>query len=162
MTMKHLLPFLLIVLSVSSCGTQKQVQKDVSAATDSVVTAEHHRTIAISDSIIKNLHFEFDTLTITVERPVLLGEAAQAIRPTEIVRLKAVGGKLKDTRQQHKVAVEAKSRLDSTAYKANSADKSAEHTATTVAYEPPNTTSFLLFVALILGLLAYYFLHRRK
>ena len=162
MTMKHLLPFLLIVLSVSSCGTQKQVQKDVSAATDSVVTAEHHRTITVSDSIIKNLHFEFDTLTITVERPVLLGEAAQAIRPTEIVRLKAVGGKLKDTRQQHKVAVEAKSRLDSTAYKANSADKSAEHTATTVAYEPPNTTSFLLFVALILGLLAYYFLHRRK
>lgn len=160
MTMKHLLPFLLIVLSVSSCGTQKQVQKDVSAATDSVVTAEHHRTIAISDSIIKNLHFEFDTLTITVERPVLI--EGQAIRPTEIVRLKAVGGKLNDTRQQHKVAVEAKSRLDSTAYKANSADKSAEHTATTVAYEPPNTTSFLLFVALILGLLAYYFLHRRK
>ena len=158
--MKHLLPFLLIVLSVSSCGTQKQVQKDVSAATDSVVTAEHHRTIAVSDSIIKNLHFEFDTLTITVERPVLV--EGQAIRPTEIVRLKAVGGKLNDTRRQHKVAVEAKSRLDSTAYKANSADKSAEHTATTVAYEPPNTTSFLLFVALILGLLAYYFLHRRK
>ena len=160
MTMKHLLPFLLIVLSVSSCGTQKQVQKDVSAATDSVVTAEHHRTIAVSDSIIKNLHFEFDTLTITVERPVLI--EGQAIRPTEIVRLKAVGGKLNDTRKLHKVAVEAKSRLDSTAYKANSADKSAEHTATTVAYEPPNTTSFLLFVALILGLLAYYFLHRRK
>ena len=158
--MKHLLPFLLIVLCVSSCGTQKQVQKDVSAATDSVVTAEHHRTIAVSDSIIKNLHFEFDTLTITVERPVLI--EGQAIRPTEIVRLKAVGGKLNDTRRQHKVAVEAKSRLDSTAYKANSADKSAEHTATTVAYEPPNTTSFLLFVALILGLLAYYFLHRRK
>lgn len=158
--MKHSLPFLLIVLCVSSCGTQKQVQKDVSAATDSVVTAEHHRTIAVSDSIIKNLHFEFDTLTITVERPVLV--EGQAIRPTEIVRLKAVGGKLNDTRRQHKVAVEAKSRLDSTAYKANSADKSAEHTATTVAYEPPNTTSFLLFVALILGLLAYYFLHRRK
>lgn len=158
--MRHLLPFLLIVLCVSSCGTQKQVQKDVSAATDSVVTAEHHRTIAVSDSIIKNLHFEFDTLTITVERPVLV--EGQAIRPTEIVRLKAVGGKLNDTRRQHKVAVEAKSRLDSTAYKANSADKSAEHTATTVAYEPPNTTSFLLFVALILGLLAYYFLHRRK
>lgn len=158
--MKHLLPFLLIVLCVSSCGTQKQVQKDVSAATDSVVTAEHHRTIAVSDSIIKNLHFEFDTLTITVERPVLV--EGQAIRPTEIVRLKAVGGKLNDTRRQHKVAVEAKSRLDSTAYKANSADKSAEHTATTVAYEPPNTTSFLLFVALILGLLAYYSLHRRK
>lgn len=158
--MKHLLPFLLIVLCVSSCGTQKQVQKDVSAATDSVVTAEHHRTIAVSDSIIKNLHFEFDNLTITVERPVLV--EGQAIRPTEIVRLKAVGGKLNDTRRQHKVAVEAKSRLDSTAYKANSADKSAEHTATTVAYEPPNTTSFLLFVALILGLLAYYFLHRRK
>ena len=158
--MKHLLPFLLIVLCVSSCGTQKQVQKDVSAATDSVVTAEHHRTIAVSDSIIKNLHFEFDTLTITVERPVLV--EGQAIRPTEIVRLKAVGGKLNDTRRQHKVAVEAKSRLDSTAYKANSADKSVEHTATTVAYEPPNTTSFLLFVALILGLLAYYFLHRRK
>ena len=158
--MKHLLPFLLIVLCVSSCGTQKRVQKDVSAATDSVVTAEHHRTIAVSDSIIKNLHFEFDTLTITVERPVLV--EGQAIRPTEIVRLKAVGGKLNDTRRQHKVAVEAKSRLDSTAYKANSADKSAEHTATTVAYEPPNTTSFLLFVALILGLLAYYFLHRRK
>ena len=158
--MKHLLPFLLIVLCVSSCGTQKQVQKDVSAATDSVVTAEHHRTIAVSDSIIKNLHFEFDTLTITVERPGLV--EGQAIRPTEIVRLKAVGGKLNDTRRQHKVAVEAKSRLDSTAYKANSADKSAEHTATTVAYEPPNTTSFLLFVALILGLLAYYFLHRRK
>lgn len=160
MTMKHLLPFLLIVFCVSSCGTQKQVQKDVSAATDSVVTAEHHRTIAVSDSIIKNLHFEFDTLTITVERPVLI--EGQAIRPTEIVRLKAVGGKLNDTRKLHKVAVEAKSRLDSTAYKANSADKSAEHTATTVAYEPPNTTSFLLFVALILGLLAYYFLHRRK
>ena len=158
--MKHLLPFLVIVLCVSSCGTQKQVQKDVSAATDSVVTAEHHRTIAVSDSIIKNLHFEFDTLTITVERPVHV--EGQAIRPTEIVRLKAVGGKLNDTRRQHKVAVEAKSRLDSTAYKANSADKSAEHTATTVAYEPPNTTSFLLFVALILGLLAYYFLHRRK
>lgn len=158
--MKHSLPFLLIVLCVSSCGTQKQVQKDVSAATDSVVTAEHHRTIAVSDFIIKNLHFEFDTLTITVERPVLV--EGQAIRPTEIVRLKAVGGKLNDTRRQHKVAVEAKSRLDSTAYKANSADKSAEHTATTVAYEPPNTTSFLLFVALILGLLAYYFLHRRK
>ena len=155
MTMKHLLPFLLIVLSVSSCGTQKQVQKDVSAATDSVVTAEHHRTIAVIDSAIRNIDFSFDTLKINIERPVEYAEAP------EIIRLTATRGRVIDRRRVHRDSVEAFNRLDTVAYHQSAAEASTEHTATTRLYNPPDGTTVLVIALVIAGVL-FYVCYRKR
>lgn len=150
--MKRLVHLLLLALLVS-CRSHKEVQKDVAVSVDSVAHSASHRTTASLDSVVHRLSFSFDTLEVCMER--------QFADTTQTIRLKAVKGQVKSHRKEESLAAEHHERLDTLAYKLASSDKSAEHSATTRIYDPPNGTVTIIVALLILAGLAY-FIFRKK
>lgn len=147
--------FLLALALLTSCRSHKELQQDKSLAVDSVARSEHHRTIAVIDSAIRNIDFSFDTLKINIERPVEYAEAP------EIIRLTATRGRVIDRRRIHRDSVEAFNRLDTVAYKQSAAEASTEHTATTRLYNPPDGTMVLVIALVIAGVL-FYVCYRKR
>lgn len=147
---------LIITLAIlTGCKSQKQVVSDKSLDIDSVARSEHHRTIATIDSMMRSTSFDFDTLEVQVERPT-----AYAEKP-EIIRLKAVKGRVIDKRRVERNQVEAYNQLDTVAYKKSAAEASTEHTATTRLYNPPNGTAVAIITILVIGCLIYVFYRKR-
>ena len=147
---------LIITLAIlTGCKSQKQVVSDKSLNIDSVARSEHHRTIATIDSMMRSTSFDFDTLEVQVERPT-----AYAEKP-EIIRLKAVKGRVMDKRCVQRNQVEAYNQLDTVAYKKSAAEASTEHTATTRLYNPPNGTAVAVIALIIAGVLIYLFLRKK-
>lgn len=147
--------FLLALALLASCRSHKELQQDKSLAVDSVARSEHHRTIAVIDSAIRSTSFDFDTLEVSVERP-----SAYAEKP-EVIRLKAVKGRVINQRRVHKDSVEAFNRLDTVAYRQSAAESSTEHTATTRLYNPPDGTATVIITILVIGGLIYVFYRKR-
>lgn len=147
--------FLLALALITSCRSHKELQQDKSLAVDSVARSEHHRTIAVIDSAIRSTSFDFDTLEVSVERPT-----AYAEKP-EVIRLKAVRGRVINQRRVHKDSVEAFNRLDTVAYRQSAAETSTEHTATTRLYNPPDGTATVIITILVIGGLIYVFYRKR-
>lgn len=147
----------LVVLAatLTGCRSNKEVVSDKSLDIDSVARSEHHRSIAVIDSVIRNIDFSFDTLKINIERPVEYAEAP------EIIRLKAIRGRVKDRRSVHRDSVEAFNRLDTVAYHQSAAETSTEHSATTRLYNPPNGTVSVIITILVIGVLIYLFYRKR-
>lgn len=143
--------FILALALITSCRSHKELQQDKSLAVDSVARSEHHRTIAVIDSAIRNIDFSFDTLKINIERPSSVAEAP------EIIRIKAVKGRVIDQRRVHRDSVEAFNRLDTVAYHQSAAETSTEHTATTSLYNPPDGTTMFIITILVIGCLLYVF-----
>lgn len=143
--------FILALALITSCRSHKELQQDKSLAVDSVARSEHHRTIAVIDSAIRNIDFSFDTLKINIERPSSVAEAP------EIIRIKAVKGRVIDQRRVHRDSVEAFNRLDTVAYHQSAAETSTEHTATTRLYNPPDGTTMFIITILVIGCLLYVF-----
>ena len=108
--------FLLALALITSCRSHKELQQDKSLAADSIARSEHHRTIAVIDSAIRSTSFDFDTLEVSVERPT-----AYAEKP-EVIRLKAVRGRVINQRRVHRDSVEAFNRLDTVAYRQSAAE----------------------------------------
>ena len=148
--------FILVLAILTGCKSQKQIVSDKSLDIDSVARSEHHRTIAVIDSAIRNIDFSFDTLKINIERPVEYAEAP------EIIRLTAVRGRVIDQRRAHRDSVEAFNRLDTVAYHQSAAEASTEHSATTRLYNPPDGTLTSVFAILIAGVLIYLFYRKRE
>ena len=151
--------FILALALITSCRSHKELQQDKSLAVDSIARSEHHRTIAVIDSAIRNIDFSFDTLKINIERPYSIGDTV-ACQP-EIIRIKAVKGRVIDRRRVHKDSVEAFNRLDTVAYRQSAAESSTEHTATTQLYNPPDGTAVLITALVIAGILFYVFYRKR-
>ncbi len=151
--------FILALALITSCRSHKELQQDKSLAVDSIARSEHHRTIAVIDSAIRNIDFSFDTLKINIERPYSIGDTV-ACQP-EIIRIKAVKGRVIDRRRVHKDSVEAFNRLDTVAYRQSAAESSTEHTATTRLYNPPDGTAVLITALVIAGILFYVFYRKR-
>lgn len=147
--------FIIALAILTGCKSQKQVVSDKSLDIDSVARSEHHRTIAVIDSAIRNIDFSFDTLKINIERPV-----ENAERP-EIIRLTATKGRVIDRRSVHRDSVEAFNRLDTVAYRQSAAESSTEHTATTRLYNPPDGTAAVIITILVIGCLIYVFYRKR-
>lgn len=147
--------FILALALITSCRSHKELQQDKSLAVDSVARSEHHRTIAVIDSAIRNIDFSFDTLKINIERPSSVAEAP------EIIRIKAVKGRVIDQRRVHRDSVEAFNRLDTVAYRQSAAETSTEHTATTRLYNPPDGTAAVIITILVIGCLIYVFYRKR-
>lgn len=147
--------FILALALITSCRSHKELQQDKSIAVDSVARSEHHRTIAVIDSMMRSTSFDFDTLEVRVERPT-----AYAEKP-EVIRLKATKGRVRDQRRVQKNQVEAFNRLDTVAYHQSAAESSTEHTATTRLYNPPDGTAVLIFALVIAGILFYVFYRKR-
>jgi hypothetical protein len=151
--------FLLALALITSCRSHKELQQDKTLAVDSVTRSEHHRTIAVIDSAIRNIDFSFDTLKINIERPFLIGDTV-ACQP-EVIRIKAVRGRVIDRRRVHRDSVEAFNRLDTVAYRQSAAETSTEHTATTRLYNPPDGTAVLITALVIAGIL-FFVCYRKR
>ena len=151
----RLIIFILALAILTGCKSQKQVVSDKSLDIDSVARSEHHRTIAVIDSAIRNIDFSFDTLKINIERPVQYAEAP------EVIRLTATKGRVIDRRSVHRDSVEAVNRLDTVAYHQSAAETSTEHTATTRLYNPPDGTAAVIITILVIGCLIYVFYRKR-
>ena len=147
--------FIIALAILTGCKSQKQVVSDKSLDIDSVVQSEHHRTIAVIDSAIRNIDFSFDTLKINIERPVQYAEAP------EVIRLTATKGRVIDRRSVHRDSVEVFNRLDTVAYHQSAAETSTEHTATTRLYNPPDGTAAVIITILVIGCLIYVFYRKR-
>lgn len=146
-------------LVLFGCKSHKEVVSDKSLSTDSIARSEHHRTIAVIDSAIRNIDFSFDTLKINIERPYSIGDIV-ACQP-EIIRIKAVKGRVVDRRRVHKDSVEAFNRLDTVAYHQSAAETSTEHTATTRLYNPPDGTAVMIIALIIAGIL-FFVCYRKR
>lgn len=153
--MRHLTIILFATCILAGCKSQKQFISSQSVATDSLAHSEHHRTIAVIDSAIRHSDFSFDTLKIEIERPTSVGEAS------EIIRLKAVKGRVIDRRQMFRDSVEAYNSLDTVAYKQSAIEASTEHSATTRLYNPPNGTAAVIITILVIGVLIWLFYRKR-
>lgn len=151
--------FILALALITSCRSHKELQQDKSLAVDSVARSEHHRTIAVIDSAIRNIDFSFDTLKINIERPYSIGDTVAC--QSEIIRIKAVKGRVIDRRRVNKDSVEAFNRLDTVAYRQSAAETSTEHTATTRLYNPPDGTAAVIITILVIGCLIYVFYRKR-
>ena len=154
---------LLFVLAATTflggCRSHKEAVNNKSLNSDSIARSEHHRTIAVIDSAIRNIDFSFDTLKINIERPYSLGDSV-ACQP-EIIRIKAVKGRVIDRRRVHRDSVEAFNRLDTVAYHQSAAETSTEHSATTRLYNPPDGTAVLIIALIIAGVLFFVFYRKR-
>lgn len=151
--------FILALALITSCRSYKELQQDKSLAVDSVARSEHHRTIAVIDSAIRNIDFSFDTLKINIERPYSIGDTV-ACQP-EIIRIKAVKGRVIDRWRVHRDSVEAFNRLDTVAYHQSAAESSTEHSATTRLYNPPDGTAVLIIALAIAGIL-FFVCYRKR
>lgn len=140
---------------MGGCRSHKETVSNKSLDRDSIARSEHHRTIAVIDSAIRNIDFSFDTLKINIERPVEYAEAP------EIIRLTATRGRVIGRRSVHRDSVEAFNRLDTVAYKQSAAEASTEHTATTRLYNPPDGTAAVIITILVIGCLIYVFYRKR-
>ena len=147
--------FIIALAILTGCKSNKEVVIDKSLDLDSVARSEHHRTIATIDSVMRSTSFDFDTLEVQVERPT-----AYAEKP-EVIRLKAVKGRVIDKRRVERNQVEAYNQLDTVAYKKSAAEASTEHTATTRLYNPPNGTAVAIITILVIGCLIYVFYRKR-
>lgn len=147
--------FLFLTCALVGCKSQKNVVASQSVNTDSLAHSEHHRSIVVIDSVVRNIDFSFDTLKINIERPVQFAEAP------EIVRLTAVRGRVIDRRSAQRDSVEDFNRLDTVAYHQSAAETSTEHSATTRLYNPPDGTTVLIIALVIAGILFYVFYRKR-
>lgn len=147
--------FLFLTCALVGCKSQKNVVASQSVNTDSLAHSEHHRSIVVIDSVVRNIDFIFDTLKINIERPVQFAEAP------EIVRLTAVRGRVIDRRSAQRDSVEDFNRLDTVAYHQSAAETSTEHSATTRLYNPPDGTTVLIIALVIAGILFYVFYRKR-
>lgn len=160
--MKRLLAYILIFTSLCACKSKKDIVASGSVDIDSTASIRTYGYTHRIDTAMRRLSFSFDTLDITIHRhaPDTLGSSAI---PTETVRIRAIGGHIDDRRKQIRDDIAGYNRLDTVAYRHASATSRAEHTATTTAAEPPNTT--LIFTALgcviILVIGVFVYLRRR-
>ena len=157
--MRTLIFILAATVFLGGCRSHKEAVSDKSLDIDSVARSEHHRSIAVIDSVIRNIDFSFDTLKINIERPYSLGDSV-ACQP-EIIRIKAVKGRVIDRRRVHRDSVKAFNRLDTVAYHQSTAETSTEHSATTRLYNPPDGTAVLIIALIIAGVLFFVFYRKR-
>ena len=146
---------LFMTCALIGCKSQKNVVASQSVKTDSLAHSEHHRSIAVIDSLIRNIDFSFDTLKINIERPVEYAEAP------EIIRLTATNGRVIDSRKLQHNQVENYNRLDTVSYHQSAVESSAEHSATTRLYNPPSGTAVAVVALIIAGVLIFIFLRKK-
>ena len=150
---------LFLTCALLGCKSQKNVVASQSVNTDSLAHSEHHRSLAVIDSLVRNIDFSFDTLKINIERPFYIGDSVTC--QPEVIRLKAVRGRVIDRRSAHRDSVEAFNRRDTVAYHQSAAESSTEHSATTRLYNPPDGTAVLVIALVIAGILFFVFYRKR-
>ena len=131
------------------------MQSSVSLETDSFARTESHRTIHVVDSVIRCVSFRYDTLEVTIQRPVIEGTIP------ETIHIKAVNGSVIDNTEQQRLQLEDYNRLDSLAFKRSSSEDVSEKADQTNVYNPPDTTPVIITGLIIIAILIYV-IYRRK
>ena len=142
-------------LMITSCKSQKEIQSSVSLESDSIARTESHRTIHVVDSVIRYVSFRYDTLEVTIQRPIVEGNIP------ETIHIKAVNGSVIDNTEQQRFQLEDYNRLDSLAFKRSSSEDVSEKSDHTNVYNPPDTTSVVVAGLIIIAILVYI-IYRRK
>ena len=142
-------------LIITSCKSQKEIQASVSLETDSIARTESHRTIHVVDSVIRCVSFRYDTLEVTIQRPIIEGTLP------ETIHIKAVNGSVIDNSEQQRLQLEDYNRLDSLAFKRSSSEDVSEKEDNTNVYNPPDTTPVIIAGLIIIAILIYI-IYRRK
>ena len=150
---------LFLTCAIVACKSQKNVVASQSVKTDSLAHSEHHRSLAVIDSLVSNIDFSFDTLKINIERPFYIGDSVTC--QPEVIRLKAVRGRVIDRRSAHRDSVEAFNRLVTVAYRQSAAEALTERFASMRLYNPPDGTAVLIIALVIAGILFYVFYRKR-
>ncbi len=151
--MRNLIIVLILWLALAilaGCKSQTQSLHNASLSTDSIARSEHHQSTATLDSMMQCVDFSFDSLTINIEQPV-----EYADRPL-LTRITATKGRWLNNRVLNHNQVVNYNRLDTVAYKIANTESSANHSASTRGYNPPNGTvvaSIALIIAAVLFLL---------
>lgn len=155
--MNHKLYIILLLTALcASCRAKKEIAAESRADTDSVAASLASGYFLRIDTAMRRINFAFDTLDIAIERHV-------AADTMERVRIRAVKGSVIDNRKRIVNDIEGYNRLDTVAYKRATATSRAEHTDTTTAAEPPNTTRiFTAFGCVIILVIAVFVYLRRR
>lgn len=116
--------FLVLLALLGACRSHKDVRREAAVLTDSVAVSARVRTIASVDSLVSNVEFTFDTLRISVRRPVKGSDLA------EVICMEAVRGRLSDRRGHVASCQESSWAVDSVSCVLTAAEAShAESTA---------------------------------
>lgn len=164
-TLDTKLSTLILALSLTALCASCRAKKDIAAEsrndTDSVAaTVASLRTLK-TDTAMRHISFDFDTLEITIQRHTT-DTTIYATPLNETVRIRAVGGRLADRRKQILNAIAGYNRLDTVAYRHASAASTAEHTATTSVAEPPDTTRIILTLGTLVIIVSGIFIYLRR
>ncbi len=151
---------LFLALLFVACRSHKDLEMQSSLTIDSLAVSERYRTIGYLDSLARSIDFTFDTLEISVERPCHTADTLRSPHSaihSEVIRLKAVKGRVIDRQRAHREQVEVYNRLDTVKYHQSAAETSTEHTATTRIYNPPSGTAlYVIGILAVAGLFIYF------
>ena len=139
-----------------SCSSHREVQSASSFSRDSVAVAASTRSLTVSDSVFRNTVLMFDTLEVQVERP------AYQDSPPQSLRMRAVRGRLSDSRRETRDLAEVSQQRDSTATASDSHERKDSSSDSVAASKPPDLTVFLCFLAFIVVSVFLFLLWRRR
>ena len=136
---------LIFVLTLfSACKTNKDVIQNRNIINDSTAISQNHILDFVSDSVMNNIEFSFDSLNIDIIKPV-----EYADKP-EIIRLKATAGRIIDKKKSNHNQLQNYNRIDSIAYKNSKVERTEEHKTDIRAYNPPSGTVLIISIILII------------
>ena len=143
---------LLATALCAGCRSHKEIVSKSDFVADSVAVSSATFVGASIDSAFRRFDMDFDTLLVTLR----LDSAELSQR----VEFRAVRGRIHSRSQQYRDAIKADQRLDTVAFNIASNDSTAEHTASTAVYDPPNTTAIVVVLTasflLAIGLHHYF------
>lgn len=133
-----------LCLALLGCKSQKSALTESSAITDSVAARAKHRTVARLDSAALAACFEFDTLTVEINR----SDSAASER----LFVKAVKGRLTHRCVRLQALDSVSDLRDSADFKRCSLASESELSAATSLYEPPSGTGIAIIALAAAGI----------
>lgn len=140
---------LMIAAGLTACKSKKEMLVDNSVSADSVSVSNLAHSLSLSGSEHHSFDFSFDSIEVCIER-----QSSAALMP-EVVKLKVANGRIVDRKDSQRDSIAIYNTVDSVAYKASSAISSAEHSASTSVYNPPNATILIFLAAICLIVLIW-------
>lgn len=133
---------LTVVAGLTACKSKKEVLVDSNVSVDSASASNLVLSSSLSGSEHHSFDFSFDSIEVRIER-----QTSEALMP-EVVKMKVTNGRIIDRKDSQRDSVAVYNSVDSVAFKVSAATSSAEHSASTRVYSPPNAT-ILIFLAAI-------------
>jgi len=152
---------LLSLIALPSCRSHKEVHKANALTVDSVAGTAMHRSWAVRDSAFRLSAFRFDTLDVVIERPACRKPAASSasdfcpglttgVNPREVIRLRAVNGRVTDSSRTLRDSAVTLVRLDSVTSHHSAQESDSRLSGSAHLFTPPNGTAVIAVIAVII------------